>query len=236
MLAQYSSPALFLTDDVKKIPNSAALIEKYRNFNIEYAISNTGEFLKLGNVQQIREMLAEFFDAVYATNTQTELSDAVLLNLEQMMTSETYLTEGIFQELRLFHQFHGNEYTLDSRQEYDTQLANMLDPAGAPIPAKASLSVGLPTTQICVIEHAMQPDSAIMHQMTLDFVKKMSEGAITVENSGKVQFDVRDKGRFIYHVRSGWLIELDKHRLTSIEGQKRDDFIKMRLLDNDGSF
>lgn len=236
MTAQYHSPALLLTDDVKKLANGAALVEKYRHFGVEYAISSTGEFLKLGNVGAIRQMLADFFDAIYSNNAQTELSDAVLLNLEKMMTSEAYLTEGLFQELRLFHQFHGNEYAPDSRQEYSTELANMLDPAGAPIPAKATLQVGLPAANLCLIEHTLQPDSATMHQLTLDFVKRMTDGAVTLENDGSVAFDVRDKGRFVYHIKSGWLVELEKHRITAMDGQKRDDFIKMRLLNQDGGF
>jgi hypothetical protein len=235
MEADYGSGAYFLPEELKKINGIDDLVEKYKHFKVQYAINEAGEFLKLGNLDQTREMLLDFYKAVYQKLEKTELTERVMQNLFTQMTSETYITEGVFAELRLLHQFYGNEFAAESHNEYDTELANMLEPLGKPIPARASLNTSLCEGGYMEIEHNLTPNTKIMKQLTFDYLKKMSNNTIHSENTEGVDMTVTDYGQFIYHLRSGWLTEFFKKRTVTLGEEKTLDYVKMVLIEK-GTF
>ncbi len=232
--AEYNSAAFLLPEDLKKMRGIDKIVEKYNHFKVKYSISNTGEFLKLNNLSEIKQMLTDFFSLVGQANQGT-FSKTVLTNMKQQMTSEAYITEGVFQELRLIHQFYGNDYAPNTDQRYDTELANMLNPNGKPIPAQATLKVNFKENKYCQIEHTLTPDAKIMKQLTFDYFNKMSGGTLKMENTEGVSIVVKDTGKYYFHLRSGWLMEMLKQRTTTYEDEKTLEYISMKLLDK-GSF
>ena len=235
MEANYESGAYFLPEELKKVKGIDSLVQKYKHFKVQYAINEAGEFLKLGNLNETREMLLDFYKAVYQKLEKTELTERVMQNMFTQMTSETYITEGVFAELRLLHQFYGTEFAPESHNEYDTELANMLEQNGKSIPARASLNTSLCEGDYMEIEHNLTPDATIMKQLTFDYLKKMSDGSIQIENTEGVDMKVLDYGQFIYHLRSGWLTEFFKKRTVTLGEEKTVDFVKMVLIEK-GAF
>jgi hypothetical protein len=235
MEADYESGAYFLPEELKKISGIDSLVQKYKHFKVQYAINDAGEFLRLGNLNQTREMLLDFYKAVYQKLEKTELTERVMQNMFTQMTSEAYITEGVFAELRLLHQFYGTEFAPESHNEYDTELANMLEQNGKSIPARASLNTSLCEGNYMEIEHNLTPNATIMKQLTFDYLKKMSNDGIQAENTEGVDMKVLDYGQFIYHLRSGWLTEFFKKRTVTLGEEKTVDFVKMVLIEK-GAF
>ena len=233
--AEYNSAAYFLPDEVKKINGINQLVEKYNRTKVRYAINPFGEFLGILNGKDIQKMLVDLFDAVESSKGLSETESTVLTNVHCQMTSEVYITEGLFQELRLLHQFYGNEYPHDTQQEYDTQLVNMLIPNGAPIAAHATLKVSIKDDNYCLIEHHLTPDISTMKKLTFDYLNKMSGGTWQAENTEGLAMTASDDGIFAYHLRSGWLIEMLKKRTTTLYTEKTVEYISMKLLEK-GSF
>ena len=235
MEAEYQSAAYFLPDDLKKINSIQLLVEKYSHTKVRYAINPYGEFLGILNGREIQKMLVDLFDALESSKKMTESEAIVLANMRCQMTSEAYITEGVFQELHLLHQFYGNEYQHDILKAYDTQLANMLEPNGIPIPARATLKVSMKDDNYCLVEHHLTPDALTMKKLTFDYLNKMSGGTWHVENAESLGMIVQDEGTFAYHVRSGWLVEMLKKRTTTLDNEKTVEYVSMKLLEK-GSF
>ena len=234
--AEYNSAAYFLPDDLRKINGINVLTEKYSHTKVHYAISPLGEFLGILNGKDIQKMLVELFDAVESSKKITDLESTVLNNMRCQMTSEVYVTEGMFQELRLLHQFYGNEYQHDTPQTYDTQLANMLILNGEPIDARASLKVSVKDGNYCLFEHQLVPNAATMKKLTFEYFSKMSGGTWKAAgNTEGLELRVVDDGTFAYHLRSGWLVEMLKKRTTTLEDEKTIEYISMKLLEK-GTF
>jgi hypothetical protein len=233
--AEYNSAAYFLPEDLKKINGISVLIEKYGHTKVKYAINPYGEFLGILNGKDIQKMLLDLFDAVSASKAISETESTVLTNMKCQMASEVYITEGVFQELHLLHQFYGSEYTHDIRQEYETELANMLIPGGKPISAHASLKVSLKDDGYCFVEHELTPDPSTMKKLTFDYFSKMSGGTWKAENTDALGLVVNDNGQFAYHLRSGWLIEMLKKRTTTLDNEKTVEYVSMKMLEK-GSF
>jgi hypothetical protein len=235
MEADYESGAYFLPEELKKISGIDSLVQKYKHFKVQYALNEAGEFLKLGNLDQTRDMLLDFYKAVYQKLEKTELTERVMQNMFTQMISETYITEGIFAELRLLHQFYGTEFAPESHNEYDTELANMLESTGKSIPARASLNTSICEGDYMEIEHNLTPNATIMKQLTFDYLKKMSDNSIQGENAEEMDMKVLDYGQFIYHLRSGWLTEFFKKRTVTLGEEKTLDYVKMVLIEK-GAF
>ena len=242
MEADYGSAAYFLPDELKKIKSIEALVAQYKHFKVQYAISTTGEYLKIGNLTETRQMLSDFYEAIYQKMEKTAMTERAMSNMFTQMSSEAYITEGVFAELRLLHQFYGNEYAPESHEEYETELANMLEPKGKPIPAHARLDTYLRDGEYVEIEHILTPDAVIMKQLTFDYLKKMSAGDIQSKSSESASpiasgadMMVLDNGKFIYHLRSGWLMELYKERTVTLGEEKTVDYVKMVILEK-GNF
>lgn len=233
--ADYNSAAYFLPEDVKSLAHINQLVAKYSHIKVQYTINSFGEFQGILNGRDIQKMLVELFDAVTATKKLSDTEANILNNMKCQMASEVYITEGLFQELRLLHQFYGNEYSHDIKQEYDTQLANMLVSGGEPISARATLKVSLKDDTYCYIEHNLAPDEKTMKKLTFDYFSKMSSGAWKAENTESLDMKVNDKGQFIYHLRSGWLVEMLKKRVITLNNEKTVEYISMKLLEK-GSF
>ena len=235
--ATYNSAAYFLPEELKEVQGISQLVEKYRQIKVRYGISATGQFLRILNGREIQTMLLDLFETL--ENEKTLLTNdavkEVFSNMQCQMTSEVYITEGLFQELRLLHQFYGHEYLSDNFQEYDTELANMLEPQGKPIPAKASLKVSWQDDKYCLVEHTLSPDETIMKKLTFDYFNKMSNGTVEAQNTEGSTLKVLDEGKYAFHQRSGWLVELYKTRTIDFETERTVEFIKMVMLEK-GSF
>lgn len=233
--AEYNSAAYFLPEDVKGIKGINQLVDKYNQVKVRYAINPYGEFQGILNGKDLQKMLVDLFDAVSASRQLSEMESTVLTNMRCQMTSEAYITEGVFQELKLLHQFYGNEYNHDIKQEYNTELANMLFPGGSPIPARASLKVSLKDDKFCLLEHTLVPDAKTMKKLTFDYFSKMSNGAWKAENAEALDMKVLDNGSFAYHLRSGWLVEMLKKRTTTLDNEKTVEYVSMKMLEK-GTF
>jgi hypothetical protein len=233
--ATYNSVAYFLPENLKAIKGYEKLIEKYKETKVRYAISPTGQFLGILNGRDIQQMILDILDMAETTFEKNESITTVLNNMRCQMTSEAYITENYCQELRLLHQFYGKEYKAKNYQEYDTEVANILEPNGKPIPAKATFKADWLDEKYCVIEHTLLPNETIMKRLTFDYFKKMSSGDITIENTEGVPLKVNDEGKYLYHQKSGWLIELYKTRTIELESEKKIEYIKMYLQEK-GTF
>jgi hypothetical protein len=137
--AVYNSAAYFLPDDLRNLKGINELVAKYSDVKVRYAINTLGEFQGVLNGRELQKMIGDLFSVVSSSKAVSGMESTVLTNMKCQMTSEVYITEGLFQELRLLHQFYGNEYPNNVMQEYETQLANMLVQGGTPIPAHAQL-------------------------------------------------------------------------------------------------
>jgi hypothetical protein len=235
--ATYNSAAYFLPEELKDLKGMKELVEKYRQTKVRYGISATGQFLGILNGREIQTQILDFLDVLENEKalTFTEAAKEVFSNMQCQMTSEVYITEEMFQELKLLHQFYGNEYTSNEFQEYDTELANMLEPQGKPIPAKASLKVSWQDDKYCLVEHTLMPNDSIMKKLTFDYFKKMSNGTVEAQNTEGVSLKVLDEGKYAFHQRSGWLVELYKTRTIDFEQERTVEFVKMIILEK-GSF
>jgi hypothetical protein len=248
MQATYNSAAYFLPEQLKELKGMGELIEKYSQVKVRYGISAKGEFLRILNGSEIQKMMLDLLDVIENAQSLTfnEAAKEVFLNMQCQMTSEVYITEGLFQELRLLHQFYGNEYISDNFQEYDTELANMLEPQGKPIPAKASLKVSWQDDKYCLVEHTLAPDEKIMKKLSFDYFSKMSGGTMEVQNIESQRnpdsigteggsLKVLDEGKYAFHQRSGWLVELYKTRTIDFDLERTVEYVKMAMLEK-GSF
>ena len=234
--ATYNSAAYFLPDELKNLKGIKDLVEKYRQLKVRYGISATGQFIGILNGREIQILLLDLFETLEQTSTaKNDVTETVLANIRCQMTSEVYITEGLFQELRLLHQFYGNEFGANAFQEYDTELANMLETEGKPIPAKASLKVSWQDDKYCLVEHQLSPDETVMKKLTFDYFNKMSKGVVKAENTEGVSLKIQDEGKYVFHQPSGWLIELYKMRTIDFEAERTVEFVKMRMLEK-GNF
>jgi hypothetical protein len=231
--ATYNSAAYFLPEELKEMKGMKSLVEKYSQTKVRYGISATGQFLGILNGREIQKMLLALFETLENDKDLAfnDVTKEVFANMQCQMTSEVYITEGLFQELRLLHQFYGNEYVSDGFQEYDTELANMLEPQGKPIPAKASLKVSWQDDKFCLVEHTLSPDETIMKKLTFDYFNKMSNGEVQTQNTEGVTMKVLDEGKYAFHQRSGWLVELYKTRTIDLEQERTVEFVKMMMLE-----
>jgi hypothetical protein len=235
MQATYNSAAYFIPDNLKAIKGFPELIEKYKDIKVQYAIAPTGQYLGILNGRVVQQMLVDIFDAAACDYEKNEMALTVLANMRCQMTTEAYITENYCQELRLLHQFYGKEYKANNYQEYDTEVANLLEPNGKPIPAKASFKADWFEDKYCAIEHTLLPDEPTMKKLTFEYFKKMSGGAMQVENTEGVALKVNDEGKYLYHQKSGWLIELYKKRTIEFESEKKVEYVKMYMLEK-GTF
>ncbi len=233
--AAYNSAAYFLPDELKEWKGIKDLVEKYRQVKVRYGISASGEYIGIFNGREIQTMLLDLLETIEKAIPQNDVTEKVLASMQCQMTSEVYITEGLFQELRLLHQFYGNEYVSNDFQTYNTELANMLEPQGKPIPAKASLKVSWQDDKYCLVEHTLLLDEMVMKKLTFAYFNKMSKGDVKAENTEGVSLKVLDEGKYAFHQRSGWLIELYKTRTIDFETERTIEFVKMIMLEK-GSF
>jgi hypothetical protein len=74
-----------------------------------------------------------------------------------------------------------------------------------------------------------------MKKLTFDYFSKMSGGTWQAQNTDALDMVVNDNGQYIYHVRSGWLVEMLKKRTTTLDNEKTVEYVSLKMLEK-GSF
>ncbi len=210
---------------------------------VRYAIGQNGDFQTIVNLSEVRQSFDNVFESLTA-NTQTAPSptnrDAstvkhTMNEMRQFMTSDSYITNVVFQELGLIHQFYNNGFTVDSLERYSTQLPNVLNPSGALIEAQATL-LARREGDIGYIRHTVEPDLTVINQEAQRFVNRVrsnNSSKLAVQTPPSVattEVALSDENFCSFDLKTGWLAAFQRKR-TILEGDvKTVEFVYLKMI------
>ena len=206
--------------------------------DVHYAIGHNGDFKGITNMIDIQKSFYAIFDDLTATAASTPSVARSVGEMRQLMTSDNYITNSFFQELGLIHQFYNNSFTIDSLENYKTQLPNLFDPTGEPFPANATL-LAKREGAISYIRHTVEPDISAIQQQAKRYLERMSGtssklsvGTQTVTIMDKSAFDttVFDEDFCAFDLNSGWISAFQRKRTIVETAVKTVEFVFLKEI------
>ena len=202
--------------------------------DVRYVLSVQGEFQGIVNMPTVKESFNNLFDNLTAKASTTPSVLQTIEGLRQFMTSDSYITNHVFQELALVHQFYNNRFTVDSLEHYETQLPNTLNPNGDLIRAKATL-LAKKEGDIAYIRHTVEPDMGFLNQQAKHLINRMTaapSSKLSVNTPSVLLTDAAlyDEDFCSFNVHTGWLAAFQRKR-TILEGDvKTVEFVLMKEI------
>ena len=202
--------------------------------DVRYALSVQGEFQGIVNMPNVKESFNNLFDNLTTKASTTPSVLQTIDGLRQFMTSDSYITNQVFQELALVHQFYNNRFTVDSLERYETQLPNTLNPNGDLIRAKATL-LAKKEGDIAYIRHTVEPDMGFLNQQAKHLINRMTaapSSKLSVNTPPVLVTDAAlyDEDFCSFNVDTGWLAAFQRKR-TILEGDvKTVEFVLMKEI------
>ena len=202
--------------------------------DVRYVLSVQGEFQGIVNMPTVKESFNNLFDNLTAKASTTPSVLQTIDELRQFMTSDSYITNQVFQELALVHQFYNNLFTVDSLERYETQLPNTLNPNGDLIRAKATL-LAKKEGDIGYIRHTVEPDMGFLNQQAKHLINRMtaapsSKLSVNTPPVSLTDAALYDEDFCSFNVDTGWLAAFQRKR-TILEGDvKTVEFVLMKEI------
>lgn len=222
-------------------PKGFILSARYENtFNssetieVRYLVGQNGDFQGIINMPEVRQSFYNIFDnltAIAAANPSVARSVG---EMRQFMTSDTYLTNNVFQELTLIHQFYNNSFTVGLLENYETQLPNMLNPSGQLIPAKATL-LAKREGDMTYIRHTVEPDVNAINQQAKHFMNRMggsNSSKLSVQKPPVLPFEVSifDENFCSFNLTTGWIAAFQRKRMIVEDTVKTVEFVFLKEI------
>lgn len=195
---------------------------------VRYAVGQNGNFQGILNLPEVRQSFNNIFNNL-ATRANTSPSVSRTVDeLRQFMTSDSYLTNNVFQELAQIHQFYNNSFTVDLLEKYDTELPNTLN-SGELIRAHATL-LAKREGNWGYIRHTVQPDMTMINQQAKHLMNRMgnsssSKRSVQTTDVSPIEVSIFDENFCSFNLTTGWIVGFQRKR-TILEGDvKTVEFI-----------
>ena len=218
---------------VETTPKGAIMSARYENtfgssetIDVHYAIGQNGDFQGIINMREVQQSFYRIFDNLTAVAAANPSVSKSVGEMRQFMTSENYLTNSVFQELVLIHQFYNNVFTVDSLENYETELPNLFNPQGAPIRAHATL-LAKQEGVFAYLRHTVEPDLNVIKQQANHYTNVMnglSSSKLSVNTSAispiyeAISNDALfDEDFCSFNLKTGWIVVFQRKR-TILEG------------------
>ena len=218
---------------VETTPKGAIMSARYENtfgssetIDVHYAIGQNGDFQGIINMREVQQSFYRIFDNLTAVAAANPSVSKSVGEMRQFMTSENYLTNSVFQELVLIHQFYNNVFTVDSLENYETELPNLFNPQGAPIRAHATL-LAKQEGVFAYLRHTVEPDLNVIKQQANHYTNVMnglSSSKLSVNTSAispiyeAISNDALfDEDFCSFNLKTGWIVTFQRKR-TILEG------------------
>lgn len=206
--------------------NSAETIE------VRYAVGQNGDFQGIINMPEVRQSFYNIFDNLTAVAAATPSVARSVGEMRQFMTSDSYLTNSVFQELTLIHQFYNNSFTPELLEKYETQLPNMLNPSGELIHAKATL-LAKREGNMTYIRHTLDPDVNTINQQAQHFMNRMSgsnSSKLSVPTPPILPFGISifDENFCSFNLTTGWVAAFQRKRTILEDAVKTVEFMFLK--------
>lgn len=231
---------------IEKTAKGFTLSARYENtfgssepIDVRYAIEQNGDFQGIINMREVQQSFYHIFDNLTAVAAANPSVSKSVGEMRQFMTSDSYLTNSVFQELVLIHQFYNNAFTVDSLEKYETQLPNLFNPKGAPINAHATL-LAKREGVLAYIRHTVEPDIAAIKQeatrymnvMTGSSPSKLSAPTQAVSLLNEPAFDdyVFDEDFCSFNVTTGWIAAFQRKRTIIESDVKTVEFVFLKEI------
>ena len=218
---------------VETTPKGAIMSARYENtfgssetIDVRYAIGQNGDFQGIINMREVQQSFYRIFDNLTAVAAANPSVSKSVGEMRQFMTSDNYLTNSVFQELVLIHQFYNNAFTVDSLENYETALPNLFNPEGTPIRANATL-LAKQEGVFAYLRHTVEPDLNVIKQQANHYMNVMnglSSSKLSVNTSAvspiyeAVSNDALfDEDFCSFNLKTGWIVTFQRKR-TILEG------------------
>ena len=218
---------------VETTPKGAIMSARYENtfgssetIDVHYAIGQNGDFQGIINMREVQQSFYRIFDNLTSVAAANPSVSKSVGEMRQFMTSDNYLTNSIFQELVLIHQFYNNVFTVDSLENYETELPNLFNPEGTPIRANATL-LAKQEGVFAYLRHTVEPDLNVIKQQANHYMNVMnglSSSKLSVNTSAvspiyeAVSNDALfDEDFCSFNLKTGWIVTFQRKR-TILEG------------------
>ena len=218
---------------VETTPKGAIMSARYENtfgssetIDVRYAIGQNGDFQGIINMREVQQSFYRIFDNLTSVAAANPSVSKSVGEMRQFMTSDNYLTNSIFQELVLIHQFYNNAFTVDSLENYETALPNLFNPKGTPIRAHATL-LAKQEGVFAYLWHTVEPDLNVIKQQANHYMNVMnglSSSKLSVNTSAvspiyeAVSNDALfDEDFCSFNLKTGWIVTFQRKR-TILEG------------------
>lgn len=213
-------------------PKGSIISARYENtfgspepIDVRYGIGQNGDFQGITNMREVQQSFYHIFDNLTAVAAANPSVSKSVGEMRQFMTSDSYLTNSVFQELVLIHQFYNNTYTVDSLEKYETALLNLFNPTGAPIRAHATL-LAKREGVFAYIRHTVEPDLAVIKQQAKHYMNVMTGSspsklsvntqAVSPINEAVLNDYLFDEDFCSFNMITGWISAFQRKR-TIIE-------------------
>ena len=220
----------FVTMTVVEATAKGAIISaRYENtFNspepidVRYAIGQNGDFQGIINIREVQQSFYHIFDNLTAVAASNPKIAKTVGEMRQFMTSGNYLTNSVFQELVLIHQFYNNRFTVDSLERYETQLPNLSNPSGKPILAQATL-LAKREGAFVYIKHTVEPNVSTIKQQAAQYMNRMNGSSssklsvhtpsVFLQNEAISDEKIFDEDFCSFNLTTGWVMAFQRKRM-----------------------
>lgn len=207
---------------------------------VRYAIGQNGDFQGIINMREVQQTFYHIFDNLTAVAASNPSVSRSVGEMRQFMTSDNYLTNSVFQEIVLIHQFYNNHFTIDSLERYETELPNLFDPSGTPFRAQATLLAKC-EGDFAFIRHTVEPDLQVIKQQATHYLNRMngsSPSKLSTHSQPVPPLSEAIANEYIFdedfcsfNVKTGWISAFQRKR-TILDGDvKTVEFIFLKEID-----
>ncbi len=231
---------------IEKTPKGFMISARYENtfgspepLDVRYAIGQNGDFQGIINMREVQQSFYHIFDNLTAVAASNPSVSKSVGEMRQFMTSDSYLTNSVFQEIVLIHQFYNNTFTVDSLEKYETALPNLFDPTGNPIHAHATL-LAKREGVLAYIRHTVEPDLAAIKQEATHYMNvgngtspsKLSVNTQDVSLLNKAVFEdyVFDEDFCSFNIATGWIKAFQRKRTIIESDMKTVEFVLLKEI------
>jgi hypothetical protein len=200
----------------------------FRSIKFIYQTSETGVFVKLLNLEQVRQQLNNYLKVLADSVKRNVVAQKTLESVKTLFNKRETIEQFLLKEIGIFHQYYGMELTRNPQQA-DVEVPNIFGSDLVPMRLSLWFSSYQPADSTFAVTSKMVMDEqkgrAIFIKSMSSFVQKSAPGNISAKElqqnmtDAVKQLRLTDDDTGTFCLQSGCLKSVSHRRMITVDGQ-----------------
>ncbi len=198
-----------------------------------YSTDELGAYTELVNFKEMQDSMNVAYDRLVASSNSSD-QKKLINKLRKTATSRASIEFVLFEDLQVFHNPFGLEFTLGQKDEYEAEIPNIFGGENFPTIMFMELTELDPSTDHCQLVIDQEIDQEKCAEMLAELLKQLAikvktDNGIEREDLGELSID--DVYTFDMLLETGWMEYVNYTRTFLLAETEQIKIFEMKLIE-----